>query len=195
MGILQGTPPTMTPAAPVVSPRVSISANLRTGVALGRLHALLRARMETCPVDDLIVINAGTPDADTSTDSWTEATDVLGPEGGLDRHLQWFASLRGSAPDVGVRVTHDASATMLVTEIDLIFLFLADPSASYTADTFERAAHAAGIVARHVLQDQRWAEGADGTLISRFTADAAPQGRGRGLQVTVGFRFRHMEGF
>jgi hypothetical protein len=84
---------------------------------------------------------------------------------------------------------------MLVTEIDLIFLFLADPSASFTADTFERAAHAAGIVARHVLQEQAWTEGADGTLISRFTADNAPDGRGRGLQVTVGFRFRHMEGF
>lgn len=195
MGIIEGTPPTMTPAEPVASPRVPISANLRTGVSLGRMHALLRARMASCPVDDLIVLGAGVPDADTSADSWTEATDVLGPEGGLNRHLQWFASLRGSAPDPGARVTRDASATMLVTEIDLIFLFLADPSAAYTADTFERAAHAAGIVARHVLQDLRWAEGADGTLISRFTADNAPDGRGRGLQVTVGFRFRHMEGF
>jgi hypothetical protein len=195
MGILEGTPPTMTPAEPVASPRVPISANLRTGVSLGRMHALLRQRMASCPVDDLIVLGAGVPDADTSTDSWTEATDVLGPEGGLNRHLQWFASLRGSAPDPGARVTRDASATMLVTEIDLIFLFLADPSASFTADTFERAAHAAGIVARHVLQDLRWAEGADGTLVSRFTADNAPDGRGRGLQVTVGFRFRHMEGF
>ena len=195
MGILEGTPPTMTPAEPVASPRVPISANLRTGVSLGRMHALLRQRMASCPVDDLIVLGAGVPDADTSTDSWTEATDVLGPEGGLNRHLQWFASLRGSAPDPGARVTRDASATMLVTEIDLIFLFLADPSAAYTADTFERAAHAAGIVARHVLQEQAWAEGADGTLISRFTADNAPDGRGRGLQVTVGFRFRHMEGF
>jgi len=194
MGVLEGDALGTTPATPPTSPVLTIAEASRAGQPLDRVLALMRAQLQGLPVDPLIVqvTPSGGAAPDGEIEGWTEAQDPLGLEGGLNRHLQWFVSPRSSIPDP-VRVYRDASAVQLLTSVDVLFAFMADPSSGFTADTMERAARAAQIVARHVLQDQRWAEGAHLALTSLFAPTAAPQGRG--VQVAVSFTVRHTVGF
>jgi hypothetical protein len=186
MGVLEGDALGTTPATPPASPVLTVAEASRAGQPLDRVLALMRAQLQGLPVDPLIVqvSPSGGAAPDGEIEGWTEAQDPLGLEGGLNRHLQWFVSPRSSIPDP-VRVYRDASAVQLLTSVDVLFAF--------TADTMERAARAAQIVARHVLQDQRWAEGAHLDLTSLFAPTAAPQGRG--VQVAVSFTIRHTVGF
>lgn len=191
MGVVTGTAPTTTPATPPVSPALPISGTLPAGLGVDRLLALLRAHLLTLPITDLIRQST----LSISDEGWTEALDPLSPEGGLNRHLQWFASLRTSTPDA-VRVPMAMQAHQLRTEIDVVFAFMADASAGYTGDTMERSANAAWLLLRHVLRSPATWAGPDliaAELVQRYNPAAAPHGRG--ILVTVTFAFRHREGF